>query len=86
MLDAAGVCAADSLIDVGGGASTLADAVIARGFIDVTVLDVSAIGMQYARCRLGEAPRQVSWVVADLLTWRPGRCYQAWQTGRSSTS
>lgn len=60
MLDAAGVCAADSLIDVGGGASTLAGAVIARGFSDVTVLDVSAAGMQYARFRLGEAARQVS--------------------------
>jgi hypothetical protein len=78
MLGAAGVGAADSLIDVGGGASTLADAVIARGFRDVTVLDVSATGMQYARWRLGEAARQVSWVVADLLTWQPGRRYQVW--------
>jgi hypothetical protein len=78
MLDAAGVGAADSLIDAGGGASTLVDAVIARRFRDVTVLDVSAAGMQYARWRLGEAARQVDWVVADLLTWRPGRRYQAW--------
>jgi trans-aconitate methyltransferase len=78
MLDAAGVSAADSLIDVGGGASTLADALLARGFSDVTVLDVSATGMQYARRRLGAAARLVAWVVADVLTWRPGRRYQVW--------
>ncbi|MFI5063192.1 MAG: hypothetical protein ACHP9Z_04330, partial [Streptosporangiales bacterium] len=53
MLDAAGVSAADGLIDVGGGASTLADALLARGFSDVTVLDVSATGMQYG----ASAPR-----------------------------
>lgn len=78
MLDAAGVSAGDSLIDVGGGASTLADAVLARGFGDVTVLDVSATGMQYTRRRLGAAARPVAWVVADVLTWRPGRLYQVW--------
>jgi hypothetical protein len=49
MLDAAGVCSADSLIDVGGGASTLVNAVVTRGFKDVTVLDVSATGMRLSR-------------------------------------
>jgi hypothetical protein len=78
MLEAAGVCAADSLIDVGGGASTLVDAVLARGLRDVTVLDVSATGMQYARWRLGTGARQVSWIVADLLAWQPERRYQVW--------
>ena len=78
MLDAAGVSAGDSLIDVGGGASTLADALLAGAFTDVTVLDVSATGMQYAQRRLGAAARQVAWVVADVLTWRPGRRYQVW--------
>jgi len=81
MLDAAGVSAADGLIDVGGGASTLADALLARGFSDVTVLDVSATGMQYgasAPRRLGAAAQLVAWVVADVLTWRPGRRYQVW--------
>jgi hypothetical protein len=78
MLDAAGVSAGDSLIDVGGGASPLAGALLGRGFRDVTVLDVSATGMQYARRRLGERASQVRWVAADVLTWRPERRYQAW--------
>lgn len=86
MLDAAGVCADDRLIDVGGGASTLVDAVVTRGFKDVTVLDVSATGMQYARWRLGAGARQVSWVVADLLTWPRDAVIRSGMTGRSSTS
>lgn len=78
MLDAAGVSAGDSLIDIGGGASTLADALLARGFGDVTVLDVSAAGLQHARRRLAAAARPVAWVTADVLTWQPGRRYQVW--------
>jgi trans-aconitate methyltransferase len=78
MLDMAGVSAGDALIDVGGGASTLVDALLARGFSDVAVLDVSATGMQYARRRLAAKAQQVAWTVADVLTWRPDRHYQAW--------
>jgi hypothetical protein len=78
MLDAAGVPAGDSLIDVGGGASPLAGALLGRGFRDVTVLDISATGMQYAQWRLGEKASQVRWIVADVLAWRPERRYQAW--------
>jgi hypothetical protein len=56
----------------------LAGALLRRGFRDVTVLDVSATGMQYARRRLGGRASQVRWVVADILTWQPERRYQAW--------
>ena len=49
MLDAAGVTPADSVIDVGSGASPLARALLGRGFRDVTVLDLSAAAMEYAR-------------------------------------
>jgi trans-aconitate methyltransferase len=78
MLDAAGVTAADSVIDVGGGASPLAGALLGRGFRDVTVLDVSASGMEYARQRLGPRAAQVHWLTADVRTWRPDRRFTAW--------
>ena len=48
MLDSAGVSAADALIDVGGRASPLSGALLDRGFRDLTVLDISAAGMQRA--------------------------------------
>lgn len=78
MLASAGVSAADAVIDVGGGASSLAGALLDRGYRDITVLDISAAGMQYARRRLGLRAEQVRWLTADVLTWQPPRRYQAW--------
>jgi hypothetical protein len=78
MLGSAGVSAADALIDVGGGASPLTRALLDRGFGDLTVLDISAAGMQHARDRLGSRADQVHWVTADVLSWHPQRHYQAW--------
>ena len=78
MLGSAGVSAADALIDVGGGASPLTGALLDRGFRDLTVLDISAAGMQHARDRLGSRAGQVHWLTADVLSWHPRRHYQAW--------
>jgi trans-aconitate methyltransferase len=77
MLAAAGVSATDALIDVGGGASPLTKALLDRGFGDLTVLDISATGMQHARDRLGSWA-QVRWLTADVLSWHPRRHYQTW--------
>ena len=78
MLDAVGVTAADSVIDVGGGASALAGALLGRGFQDVTVLNVSAAAMEHARRRLGPRAGQVHWLTTDIRAWRPTRCFAAW--------
>jgi methyltransferase family protein len=78
MLQLAGVSPADSVIDAGGGASTLVDALLERGFDDVTVLDISATGIQAAQRRLGPSAGRVQWIVADLRDWRPSRTYQVW--------
>jgi trans-aconitate methyltransferase len=78
VLGAADVSASDALIDVGGGASSLAGTLLDRGFRDLTVLDISAAGMQYARDRLGPRANQVHWLTADILSWHPRRHYQAW--------
>ncbi len=78
MLDSAGVSAADAVIDVGGGASPLTGALLDRGLGDLTVLDISAAGMQHARDRLGPRADRVHWLTADVLSWHPPRCYQAW--------
>jgi hypothetical protein len=78
MLDRCGVTREDSLIDVGGGASVLVDELLARGYDDVTVLDVAESGLAVARRRLGEAAQRVTWVVADLLSWTPACRYRVW--------
>jgi SAM-dependent methyltransferase len=78
MLGAVGVVVTDSLIDVGGGASPLAATLLERGFRDVTVLDISAVALRQARQRLGPDAGRVHWLIADIRTWRPPRCFQAW--------
>ena len=78
MIDAAGVRADASVIDLGRRASPLAGALLERGFRDVTVLDISAAGMAYARQHLGARAGQVQWLVADVRTWAPGRRYRVW--------
>jgi trans-aconitate methyltransferase len=78
MLDAAGVTPRDSVIDIGGGASVLADALLERGHEDLTVLDVSGAAVGIAQRRLGPAGQAVKWIIADLLSWIPQRAYAAW--------
>lgn len=78
LLDRAGIGPADSVIDVGGGSSPLAAALLAGGQSDITVLDVSIIGMQAAQQRLGAAADQVQWLLGDVRTWQPVRRYVLW--------
>jgi hypothetical protein len=78
MFDAAQVSPVDSVIDVGGGASTLVDALLGRGFSDISVLDVSVHGLAAAQHRLGDVASPVEWIVADVLAWRPSRSYSVW--------
>lgn len=59
--------APQQVIDVGGGQSALAGALLARGTPHVTVLDISAAAIERARRRAGPAAARVHWVVADVL-------------------
>ena len=63
-----------SVIDVGAGASLLADRLLDGGWTDVTVLDVSAAAGALVRKRLGDA---VQVITADVLSWTPPRTYDA---------
>ena len=56
-----------AVLDVGGGASTLVDDLLARGYRDLSVLDISAEALNVTRERLGEAADKVTWLAADLL-------------------
>jgi len=78
MLERAGVTPRDSVIDVGGGTARLVDELIARGFGDLTVLDVSEVALSRARSRLRARADRVTWLVADLLEWVPARTYRVW--------
>ena len=57
-----------AIIDVGGGESTLVDDLLAGGYRNLSVLDLSPTAIEVARARTGEAGRQVTWLVADVTT------------------
>jgi SAM-dependent methyltransferase len=67
-----------SLVDVGGGASSLVDRLIERGWSDLTVLDIAAPALEVAKARLGDVAGRVRWEVADVTAWQPGRVYDVW--------
>lgn len=61
-----GITRSSAIIDVGGGASTLVDDLLADGFSDVTVLDLSGAALSAARQRLGAYATRVKWLEADV--------------------
>jgi len=66
------------VIDIGGGDSTLVDDLLRMGFQDITVLDVSETAIQRAQARLGALASRVTWIVSDILDFKPQRHYMVW--------
>ena len=66
LLEEAGVGPDACVLDVGGGDSHLVDALIARGFGCVSVLDVSSAALARARARLGPQADRPTWITADV--------------------
>lgn len=67
------------IIDVGGGASTLVDGLLAEGFQDISVLDLSGQALKVAQGRLGERASTVQWIEGNILDISlPANHYAVW--------
>jgi ubiquinone/menaquinone biosynthesis C-methylase UbiE len=55
-----------AIIDVGGGASTLVDDLLADGYSNLTVLDLSSAALSAAKERIGARAAAVRWLEADI--------------------
>jgi hypothetical protein len=77
-LDRVGANPEMSLVDVGAGSSALADALLDRGWRDVTLVDIAETALEATRVRLGDRAGKVSWEVVDMRLWRPGRTFDIW--------
>ena len=55
-----------SIIDIGGGESTLVDDLLLRGYENLTVLDVSETAIEVTKKRLGARAEHVRWLVSDI--------------------
>jgi SAM-dependent methyltransferase len=66
------------IVDVGGGASRLVDALLDSGHARVAVLDVAEAALARARARLGARAGRVEWIAADVRTWAPDGPFEVW--------
>ena len=78
LIHATGVDTGAPIIDIGGGASRLVDALISEGFNAVSVLDLSEKALETSKARLGAEGAQVQWIVADITRWQPSQTYDVW--------
>lgn len=66
------------IIDIGGGDSKLVDHLLQAGFINLTVMDISAAALEKAKLRLGENAGAVKWIVSDIAEFQPEESYDLW--------
>lgn len=78
LIDKLGIRPDDAVIDVGGGASSLVDHLVERGFLNVTVLDISAAALDAVKARLGDRAAHVRWLAGDITRLRPQGPFQLW--------
>lgn len=79
MIRDAGLPLSASIIDVGGGASTLVEDLLAQGFTNLSVLDLSAAALSAVRQRLGVAADTVRWIEGDVTQLAlPQHAYDLW--------
>jgi 2-polyprenyl-3-methyl-5-hydroxy-6-metoxy-1,4-benzoquinol methylase len=78
LIGAVGAKPSSAIIDIGGGASRLVDALVEKGYRDLTVLDLSESAVSIAKKRLGQRAAPVKWIVADVTQWQPPAAYDVW--------
>lgn len=79
-IESLGASTTASVVDIGGGASSLVDGLLARGFTDVTVVDLSQHALDTAASRVAHAfpGAQPLFVHADIREWAPMRTFDVW--------
>ena len=66
LIEQAGLSRNTRIVDIGAGASTLVDDLLARGVQALTAVDISAAALQVTRNRLRERADRVRWIVSDV--------------------
>lgn len=67
-----------NIIDIGGGDSKLVDFLLAEGYTNIHVLDISENAIIKAKNRLGDNAEKVTWVVSNILDFKPNIKFDLW--------
>jgi SAM-dependent methyltransferase len=78
LMSSAGVGLDEPVIDVGGGASKLVDALYDAGYSDISVLDVSSAALVHAQNRLGNKANNINWYEQDITHFVPPKQFALW--------
>ncbi len=78
LLNKIGSTPKDRIIDVGCGASNLADALIDSGYRDITLLDLSGSALKTIKQRLGAMGDLPAYYVGDICTFSSDKCFDVW--------
>lgn len=78
LIAAADAASSSAIIDIGGGASSLARQLVAVGYRDVSVLDISSAALEKAKGKIGTDAAKIEWIVADITEWQPQRRWDVW--------
>jgi 2-polyprenyl-3-methyl-5-hydroxy-6-metoxy-1,4-benzoquinol methylase len=78
LIERTGMKKDDWIIDIGAGASTLVDQLVARGYKKIALLDVSSNALEYTKTRLGAQAQGIEWVVSDITKFRPNHPFTLW--------
>lgn len=68
LIQGTGVAPEASIIDIGAGTSLLADHLIAAGFRDITLLDISKIALEITDARLKPTNANLTCLVGDITS------------------
>jgi len=66
------------IIDIGAGESYLADHLLADGFSELTILDISKEALDHTKLRLGKKAENLKWISADIANFIPEEKYDLW--------
>ena len=66
------------IIDIGGGESKFVDFLLAEGYQNISVLDISENAINRAKQRLGNIDEKVKWVISDITNFLPEKKYDVW--------
>jgi len=78
LINDTGVGADGSIIDIGGGTSTLAGHLLDQGYRQITVLDLSGNAIEKAKLQLGEKSGRINWIEADVTKYSFMEKYDIW--------
>ncbi len=68
----------DSIIDVGCGVSVLADNLLAKGFNDISLLELSTEALNTLKLRLKKSEERLNFYNENILDFKPNNTFKLW--------